>query len=278
MAEYKHLLLAKEGPVAILTLNRANQFNTLGPDVWREMEQVERKIEAMEDLRAVIINAAGPHFSAGIDLNVLGTFNSEVVMKTVAWSQSVYSKWEELSVPVIAAVQGLCYGSGTELILACDIRIAARNARIAIPEVRFGLAPDMGGTTRLTKLVGAGQAKRMIIACEEVDAEEAKSIGLVEKVVDNDKLMEEAMKLAQRIADMPPVAVKMAKKGINLAVESSRMAGLLFEQAQTVYCCGTRDMKEAVAEAQTVYCCGTRDMKEAVAAFFEKRKPTFEGR
>lgn len=260
MAEYKHLLLAKEGPVAILTLNRANQFNTLGPDVWREMEQVERKIEAMEDLRAVIINAAGPHFSAGIDLNVLGTFNSEVVMKTVAWSQSVYSKWEELSVPVIAAVQGLCYGSGTELILACDIRIAARNARIAIPEVRFGLAPDMGGTTRLTKLVGAGQAKRMIIACEEVDAEEAKSIGLVEKVVDNDKLMEEAMKLAQRIADMPPVAVKMAKKGINLAVESSRMAGLLFEQAQTVYCCGTRDMKEAVA------------------AFFEKRKPTFEGR
>lgn len=260
MAEYKNLLVSKEGPIAILTINRADNFNTLGPEVWAEMEQAEREILAMEDLRAVVINAAGQHFSAGIDLKVLGTFNSEMVLKTVAWSQAVYSKWEEFPVPVIAAVQGLCYGSGTELILACDIRVAAKNARIAIPEVRFGLSPDMGGTTRLTKLVGSGQAKRMIIACEEVDAEEAKNIGLVEKVVETEQLMEEAMKLARKIANQPPVAVKMAKKGINLAVESSRMAGLLFEQAQSVYCCGTRDQKEAVS------------------AFFEKRKPTFEGR
>lgn len=260
MADYKHFLISKEGPIAILTINRADKFNTMGPAVWQEMAEVEREFDAMTDLRAVIINAAGPHFSAGIDLNDLGTFNSELVLKTVAWSQAVYSYWETFPVPVIAAVQGICYGSGTELILACDIRIAAKNARIAIPEVRFGLAPDMGGTTRLTKLVGSGQAKRMIIACEEVDADEAKSIGLVEKVVENEQLMGEAMKMAQRIANMPPVAVKMAKKGINLAVESSRMAGLLFEQAQSVYCCGTRDQKEAVA------------------AFFEKRKPTFEGR
>ncbi len=260
MADYKSLLLTKEGSIAIVTINRPKHLNTLGPEVWAEIGQAADEVEAMEDLRAVVINAAGEHFSAGIDLKQLGTFNSELVIKSVARSQAAYSKWEELSVPVIAAIQGLCYGSGTELILACDIRVAARNARIAIPEVRFGLAPDMGGTTRLTKLVGSGQAKRLIIACEEVDAEEARSIGLVEKVVENEQLMEETMKLAQRIADMPPVAVKMAKKGINLAVESSRMAGLLFEQAQSIYCCGTHDQKEAVQ------------------AFFEKRKPTFEGR
>ena len=118
----------------------------------------------------------------------------------------------------------------------------------------------MGGTTRLTKLVGSGQAQRLIIACEEVDAEEARSIGHGWKSSRKRTTMEETMKLAQRIADMPPVAVKMAKKGINLAVESSCMAGLLFEQAQSIYCCGTHDQKEAVQ------------------AFFEKRKPTFEGR
>lgn len=260
MAEYKHLLVRKEGHIAIMTINRAESFNTLGPEAWAEIDAAAVEIEAMEDVRAVVINAAGQHFSAGIDLKQLETFNSEIVMKSVAHSQAAYSKWEDLPVPVIAAIQGICFGSATELILACDIRIAAQNARIAIPEVRFGLAPDMGGTTRLTKLVGSGQAKRMIIACDEVDADEAKSIGLVEKVVETDRLMEEAMKMAERIASQPPVAVWMAKKGINLAAESSRMAGLLFEQAQTVYCCGTEDQKEAVA------------------AFFEKRKPVFHGK
>jgi enoyl-CoA hydratase len=186
--------------------------------------------------------------------------NSQFIIKNLSWLQSVYNRWEDFPVPVIAAIHGICYGSGTELILACDIRIAASNARIAIPEVRFGLSPDMGGTTRLPRLVGPGQAKRLILACEEVDAQEARAIGLVDVVVEPGQLMERAIKMANRIAGMPPVAVRMAKKGINLAVESSRMAGLYFEQAQSTYCCGTEDQKEAIK------------------AFFEKRKPVFNGR
>lgn len=258
--DYKNFLLKKEGMVAILTLNRPQQFNTFNPEVWKEMEMAASEIEEMEDVRAVIINAAGDHFSAGIDLNALSLVNSQFIIKNLSWLQSVYNRWEDFPVPVIAAIHGICYGSGTELILACDIRIAASNARIAIPEVRFGLSPDMGGTTRLPRLVGPGQAKRLILACEEVDAQEARAIGLVDVVVEPEQLMERAIKMANRIAGMPPVAVRMAKKGINLAVESSRMAGLYFEQAQSTYCCGTEDQKEAIK------------------AFFEKRKPVFNGR
>ncbi len=261
MGEYQHLLLRKEGRVAILTLNRPEKMNTFTRKVWREIVKAADDIEEMEDLGAVIINSSGEHFSAGIDLNHLKSgANSETIRKNLPWEQNMYNRWEDFPVPVIAAIQGLCYGSGTELILSCDIRVAASNARIAIPEVKFGLAPDMGGTTRLPKLVGAGQAKRLILACEEVDAEEAKSIGLVEIVVEPEDLMDRAMKLAKRIASMPPAAVWMAKRGINLAVESSRMASQLFEQAQSIYCCGTEDKQESID------------------AFFQKRKPDFKGR
>ncbi|NLV16621.1 MAG: enoyl-CoA hydratase/isomerase family protein [Syntrophomonadaceae bacterium] len=260
MAEFKHLLINREDNVAIVTLNRAKQFNTLNHEVWQEIHDAARAVEEMGDIRAVVINAAGDNFSAGLDVNYLSQGSSEHIMKNANWLQSIYTVWEDFPVPVIAAVQGICYGGATEFILACDIRIAAANARIAIPEVRFGLAPDMGGTTRLPKLVGPGQAKRLILACEEIDAEEAKAIGLVEVVVETEKLMERALKMAHKIAGMPPVAVYMGKKGINLAAESSRRAGLLFEGAQSVYCCGTDDMKEAVS------------------AFFEKRKPEFKGR
>lgn len=260
MGDYKHLLVGKEGKIATLTINRAERFNTMGPSVWEEILQAAQEIVKMEDLGAVLISANGDHFSAGIDLNELNTFDSEVVFNTVAWSQSVYTVWEEFPVPVVVAIQGLCYGSAMEFILACDIRVAASNARFSIPEVRFGLAPDMGGTTRLTKLVGSGQAKRMIMCCDEIDTAEAKAIGLVEIVTQPADLMKTAMKYANKMANLPPVAIKMAKKGINLAAESSVRAGLLFEQAQTTYCCGTEDQKEAIN------------------AFFEKRKPVFKGR
>ncbi|MGE5396272.1 MAG: enoyl-CoA hydratase/isomerase family protein [Chitinophagales bacterium] len=257
---YQNFILTREENVAILTLNRPDKFNTYGVGVWMELEQAFLELEDIDGLGAVVYNAAGEHFSAGIDLAELNQVNSQFIQKKLAWLQSVYTRIEDFPVPVIAAAQGMCYGSGTELILACDIRIAANNVRIAIPEVRFGLSPDMGGTTRLPRLVGPGQAKRLIIACEEVGAEEACQMGLVDLVVEPDNLLERAKKMARRIAAQPPIAVRMAKKGINLAVESSRMAGLLFEQAQSTFCCGTEDQKEAIS------------------SFFEKRRPVFKGK
>lgn len=260
MSTGKALLYTKEDSIVILTLNRPESFNLVGQDFLRELSQAQDEIEKDKSVRAVIINANGDHFSAGVDLKFLRTVNSEFIMDNLDWLQRLYGRWQEMPIPVIAAVHGLCYGSATELILGCDIRIAAKDARISIPEVRFGLSPDMGGTVRLTQLVGMGQAKRLILGCEEIDADEAYAIGLVEIVVEREKLMERAMKLAKRIAGMPPAAVRFAKRGINLANESSVMAGLLYEQAQSTYCCGTEDQNEAID------------------SFFEKRKPEFKNR
>lgn len=253
------LLFSKENGVATITLNHPETFNAVNQALINELEKVQLLIEQDKTIRAVIINANGEHFSAGIDLKMLRQANSQQIMDHLAWLQQVYGRWQEWPIPVIAAVQGLCYGSGVELILGCDIRIASDDARLSIPEVRFALAPDMGGTTRLTKLVGAGQAKRLIMGCEEIGADEALRMGLVEIVVPRDQLMERALKLARKMASLPPVGLRFAKKGINVASESSVAAGLLFEQAQSTFCCGTADLKEAID------------------AFFEKRKPEFKG-
>ena len=260
MSYGKHLAYRKDGKIGIITLDNPKGFNLVGTEFLKELEEIQKEINADQDLGGVLINANGDHFSAGIDLKFLKGVSSQFIMDNLVWLQNLYSFWQKLPIPVIAAINGFCYGSATELILGCDIRIAADNARFSIPEVRFGLAPDMGGTTRLTHLVGIGQAKRLILGCEEIDAEEALRIGLVEIMVKKEELNERAMKLANKMAGFPPAGIRFAKKGINLANESSVEAGLLFEQAQSTYCCGTEDLREAVT------------------AFLEKRRPVFNGR
>lgn len=260
MSYGKHLTFNKDGRIGIITLDNAKGFNLVGTDFLQELEEIQKEILADRELGGIVINANGDNFSAGIDLKFLKDVSSQHIMDNLVWLQNLYSFWQELPIPVIAAINGLCYGSATELILGCDIRIAADNAKFSIPEVRFGLAPDMGGTTRLTHLVGIGQAKRLIMGCEEIDAEEALRIGLVEIMVCKEELNERTMKLAHKMAGFPPAGIRFAKKGINLANESSVEAGLLFEQAQSTFCCGTEDLREAVT------------------AFLEKRKPVFKGR
>lgn len=260
MSYGKHLAFNKDGRIGIITLDNAKGFNLVGTDFLYELEEIQKEIIADRDLGGIIINANGDHFSAGIDLKFLKGVSSQFIMENLVWLQKLYSFWQELPIPVIAAVHGFCYGSATELILGCDIRIAADNAKFSIPEVRFGLSPDMGGTTRLTHLVGMGQAKRLIMGCEEIDAEEALRIGLIEILVTPEELNKRAMKLALKMANFPPAAIRFAKKGINLANESSVETGLLFEQAQSTYCCGTEDLREGVT------------------AFLEKRNPVFKGR
>ena len=250
----------KEGQIGILTLCNAKGLNLVDSKFLYELAELQQIIDDDKELRVLVINADGDHFSAGVDLKFLMQANSQFIMDKLEWLQKLYSRWQELPIPVIAAVNGLCYGSAMEFILGCDIRIAADDARFAIPEVRFGLSPDMGGTVRLTQLVGMGQAKRLIMGCDEIDAAEALRIGLVEIVTSRAELNERAMKMAQKMANLPPVALRFAKKGINLANESSVAAGLLFEQAQSTFCCGTEDQKEGIR------------------AFMEKRAPVFHGK
>ena len=260
MANGDWFLFEMVDSVAVLTLNHPESMNIVNKELFTELDEMQNKIEQDKSIRAVVIKANGEHFSAGIDLNLLKSIDSQFVAENLNWLQRLYGRWQEWHIPVVAAVHGICYGSAVELILGCDIRVAADDLKIAIPEVRFGLSPDMGGTVRLTQLVGLGQAKRLILGCEELNAQEALQVGLVEIVVPREKLEERAIKLAKRMAGMPPMAIRFAKRGINLANESSLAAGLAFEQAQSIFCCGTEDQNEAID------------------SFFAKRKPVFQGK
>ena len=209
-------------------------------------------------LRAVIIQTKGKHFSAGIHFSSLGILNSQLVMEAV--SQPAHLLFLAGNrIPVIAAVNGLCFGIATELILACDIRIAAEDSEFAIQSTVW-LIPGSWRYHPLNQLVGVGQAKRMIMNCEQIKAEEALRIGLVEVVVKPEEVRDYAFKIAKNMCNFPPAGLRFAKLGINLANESSVAAGLFFEQAQATYCCGTEDQKEALQ------------------AFIEKRPPVFKNR
>lgn len=258
MPDFEFYKFEVEGPLATLTLNNPSKFNIMGEGPWREMHAVQDLIEENPDIRVVIIKAEGPHFSAGINLKELLAVDAKFVSHRINYLQRAYNRWQELNAISIAAVNGMCYGSAFELCTCLDIRVASEDARFAIPEVRFGLSPDMGGSQRLPRLVGPGQAKRLILACEEIDAREAKEIGLVEIVVPLEELYPRAEKLAKNILNKPPWAVRFGKKAINLSQDSSIGGGLLFEQVQSCFCCDTEDQNEAVN------------------AFFEKRKPTFQ--
>lgn len=261
MSYGKHFNYTKEDTIGIVTLCNPKGFNLVaGEPFFRELYEIQEILEQDKTLRGVVINAEGEHFTAGVDLNILAQSDSQWIMNNLVWLQRLYSRWQEFPFPVVAAIQGICYGSGVELILGCDFRIAADNARFSIPEVRFGLAPDMGGTAKLTHLVGIGQAKRMIMGCDEIDAQEALRIGLIEILVKKEELNDKAMKMAKKMANLPPGAIRFAKKGINLANESSVAASLLFE------------------EVQSTYCCGTQDQNEGISAFFAKRKPEFHNK
>lgn len=246
MFEGKYFLFTLEKGIGVLTLNRP-PYNIFEAGFYVELDEVEEVISKTEGIRCMVIKANGKCFSAGIDLNYLQGVSSAYVLEKLPWLQKIYGFWQEQNYPVIAAVQGLCIGSGMELILDADIRIAAEDARFSLPEVQLGLSPDMGGTSKLTRLVGVGQAKRMILTGEEVGAEEALRIGLVQVVVPLEKLEERAMKMAATIARSPAAAVRFAKKGVNLTDEGGLCAGRLFEQAQSTYCCGTEDLQKAVA-------------------------------
>lgn len=233
-------------------------LNLVDEKFFLELEAIQKEIDSDKALRAIVIVADGQAFSAGIDLKYLSTASRRFMKDNLEWLQGLYSFWQKLPIPVIAGVHGYCIGSAVELIAGVDLRVAGKSSVFALPEVQLGLSPDMGGTTRITKLVGVGQAKRLVMACDKIDANEAYRIGLVEYLVEDEDLEKFIMKLAGKLTNYPPSAVRFAKKGINVAADNSTEAGLLFEQAQSIYCSGTHDLKEGIS------------------SLIEKRKPSFK--
>lgn len=252
--------LEKVGKVGIVRMNRPKFLNAFNMQMFAEIEFITQAVENNPDLLCVVLTGEGKHFSSGIDISLLSQITSEWSVRNVNRLHAHMTHWENLTCPTIAAINGACMGGGLEWALTCDIRIAAADAVFSMPEVSFGMSPDMGGSQRLTRAVGPSTAKKLLLTSDRFDAEEALRMRVVDEVAEPDKLMESTMTMANKIAAQPPIAARIAKKAVNLATEASLHAGLLFEQVQSMYTLGTEDNKEAAA------------------AFIEKRKPGFQGR
>jgi enoyl-CoA hydratase len=258
---YNTLIYEKKDNIGVLTVNRPDKLNALSNELTEELQHLLDEIEKDVDLRVVVITGAGDKaFVAGADINELVERDALQGRDVSRFRQALFARIENLPVPVIAAVNGYALGGGLELALACNIRIASEKAQFGAPEVKLGIIPGDGGTQRLPRLVGLGRAMELVLTGDFIDAQEAHRIGLVNRVVSPDELMESVMTLAKKIASRPPLAVKYAKEAVNRSQEGDTASGYALES-----------YLHALA-------CTTEDKKEGVAAFLEKRKGKFKGK
>ena len=256
---YRGIILERRDRIAILTVNRPEVLNALDPPTWEEIGAAVRDVERDPDIRVLIVTGAGEKaFVAGSDIRSLRERSMWDVLRYS--SQDVLTELENMPKPVIAAVNGYALGGGCELAMACDIRIAADTARFGQPEVNLGIIPGAGGTQRLARLVGLGKAKELIFNGDIIDAYEAERIGLVNKVVPRDQLMDAAFQMAEKILAKGPLAVAMAKRVIQGGSNVDLPSGLAMEKL-----------------GQTILF-ATEDRREGMDAFLEKRKARFQGR
>jgi len=261
---FKNIILEKKEGVARITINRPEARNALDIETRKELLAALDDVERDESVRVVVITGAGEKtFVSGADIKMLSEMDFRQIMEfseSPLGGQTLYKRIEEFSKPVIAAINGLCLGGGLELAMACDIRIAAENAKFGQPEVNLGIMPGAGGTQRLPRLVGPGMAKLLCFTGDIIDAKEAERIGLVERVVPLEKLEEETMKIAKTLASKSPLTLRLIKRAINMAMNTPLDAGLRFE-----------------SHALGI-CFASEDKAEGMRAFLEKRKPEFRGR
>ncbi|MDR0386580.1 MAG: enoyl-CoA hydratase/isomerase family protein [Treponema sp.] len=250
-----NILYEQRELTGILTLNRPEALNALNNAIMRELSEALDKI-ASSDIRCLIITGAGKKaFIAGADVAEMQNYSPEDAAASSRKDSAVLEKLENLPMPVIAAVNGYALGGGCELALACDLRIAAENARFGLPEASLGIFPGLGGVQRLMRLIGITKAKELLFAARQFDAQEALKLGLVNAVVPAEKLMEASLETAGAISKNAPLAVRVIKMMANRSIGLS--------------------LKEAVGLEQEYFaiCFSSADQKEAMAAFMEKRKP-----
>ncbi|WP_025948734.1 enoyl-CoA hydratase/isomerase family protein [Geobacillus thermocatenulatus] len=257
---YEFLQCEIENRVAIVSIHRP-PLNPLNTKVFQELSALIDELEANQQVGAMVITGTGEKaFVAGADIHEMRDLDLDGMMEMNKISRTAFSKIENASKPVIAAVNGLALGGGCELALACDLRICSENAKFAFPEINLGIIPGGGGTQRLPRIVGQGVAKELLYFGEMIDAERALAIHLVNKVVPPDELLPTAKEWAEKLAQKPAIAMRMLKEAVNTGANVDLQSGLTIETA----CFGN-----AFA---------TEDRKEGMRAFAEKRKPVFSGR
>jgi len=257
--DFKNIILEKEEGIATITINRVGVRNALNKETWLEIREAIRNVRDDDGVKIVVITGAGDKaFAAGADIRGL---KERTMIETLdGQGTDICTEIENLKKPVIAAINGFALGGGCELAMACDIRVAAENARFGQPEVNLGIIPGAGGTQRLPRLVGKGKAKELIFTGDIIDAKEAEKIGLVNKVVPQDTLMDAVKEMASKIMSKGPLAIRLAKTAINLGTELDLAKALEYERF-----------------AQSLLFT-SEDRKEGITAFLEKRKPIFSGK
>lgn len=255
----KNVVLEKSGNLAFITINRPKALNALNSETLKELDLAIANIENDNNVYCVILTGAGEKsFVAGADISEMKDLDSKAAEEFGLLGNKVFRRLENLNKPVIAAISGFALGGGCELAMACDIRIASEKARFAQPEAGLGITPGFGGTQRLPRIVGLGKAKELIYTCAMINAEEALRIGLVNKVVPLESLMEEAKLMAATICANAPIAVKLCKDAINRGMQV--------------------DIDKAIEiEAQDFgKCFDSDDQLEGMTAFLERRAKNFK--
>jgi enoyl-CoA hydratase len=258
MSEYNTVLIERRGAVTLVTLNRPQALNALNSEVLKELIAVFAGYDADEGQRCLVLTGSEKAFAAGADIKEMSSQGFADM-----YSNDFFAGWEKVTAtrkPWIAAVAGYALGGGCEVAMMADFIIASDKAKFGQPEIKLGVAPGMGGTQRLTRAVGKAKAMDLCLTGRMMDAEEAERSGLVARVVPADQLLDEALKVAETIASMPPLAAIAVKEMINAAFETPLSQGIRFE----------RRLFHGLF--------GTEDQKEGMTAFVEKRPGNWKGR
>jgi len=254
----KNLKFEISGSIGIIKIDRGNVLNALNKETVSELDKLVQEVEKNTKIRVLIIGSKD-NFAAGADIKEMAGCNVQEA-KMFSFSKT-FDRIQNLKIPTIAAIEGYALGGGLELALTCDFRIAAQNSKLGFPEINLGIMPGAGGTVRAARLVGECRAKQLILFGEIIDACRAEQIGLVNKTVENEKLMETVMTWAEKLSQKAPIALRTAKETIEkgmtrletgdaLEIEGENWSGLF----------------------------GTEDQKEGMQAFIEKRRPVYHGK
>ncbi len=254
--EFKNLKLTEKDDILYVTISRPEAMNALNTRFFQEMDEVVANLATKENLKVMVITGEGKAFVAGADIAEMVDMNSEEGTKFSILGQNTFRSLEKLEIPVIAAINGYALGGGLELAMACDFRFASTKARFGQPEVNLGLIPGYAGTQRLSRLVGLADALYILLTSDMISADDALRIGLVQKVVEPDELMDEVTKVAKIIASKGPNAIKKVKAVVRKGIETDFITGSKLESEQFGSLFGNEG-------------------EEGMRAFLEKRKPNW---
>ena len=258
---YSHISVASAQGITTITFNRPKALNALNGALMEEFSRALDAVAADEDIRVVVLTGAGEKaFVAGADINELARMDTLKAKAFVQRGLAILDKIAQLPIPVIAAVNGFAFGGGLEICMACDFAYASGKASFGQPEIKLGLIPGYGGTQRLPRIAGIGQAKEMLLTGRAISADEAHRLGIVNKVLAPEALMDAVMATAREMADMGRVAVRAIKQAVNNGLNADLATGLRIET-------------DAFA-----ICMASADAREGATAFLEKRKPAFTGK